>query len=190
MQEQKQILEDLLLRIASCKEQNLQDKHLAFTQLYKRTSHNVVSLIFNLLKDRQAASDLTQETYITIWQKAESFDPSKGRAYSWITTIARNKALDYIRKHSKIRLEDGELPQMADPAKSPEENTLNTDYSHVLSAEISRMSPTMAEAIRLFYFEDLSAKEISKQMNKPVNTVKSWLRRGIGVLRERTKLDR
>ena len=92
-------LTDLLIRIAA-------RDTIAFSALYKQTNAKLYGVVARILTRGDAAADALQEVYVRIWEKAGEFDPLKGSPLAWMATIARNRALDEVRRVRPVSLED------------------------------------------------------------------------------------
>ena len=100
-------LNDLLSRIA-------RRDAAAFSTLYKRTSAKLYGVVARILTRGDVAADVLQEVYVRIWEKAGEFDPVRGSPLAWMATIARNRALDEVRRVRPVSLED--QPEGFEPA--------------------------------------------------------------------------
>ena len=134
-------------------------------------------------KDR--AEDVLQDVYVKIWNRAASFDPAKASPITWMATIARNRAIDEVRRRAPISIEDA--PQALDvPAEGPD--PLDAAQQ---SAELKRLQDCLAgleseqrEIVLLAYYTGLSRDEISQRFGHPVGTIKVWLHRSLAQLRK------
>src|SRR5580698_7513757 len=92
----------------------------AFAELYKRTSSKLFGVCLRMLRDRGEAEEVLQETYTTVWRRAEAFDAAKASAITWLTTLSRNKAIDRLRQRREEQLEDPAwLEETADHQPTP-----------------------------------------------------------------------
>jgi RNA polymerase sigma-70 factor, ECF subfamily len=97
----------------------------AFAALYKQTSAKLYGVVARILTRGDVAADVLQEAYVRIWEKAGDFDPLKGSALAWMATIARNRALDEVRRVRPASLEDqpeGFEPQRRKSTRLPRVN--------------------------------------------------------------------
>ena len=171
---------DLLQRCATNRDQ------LAFKQLYEEASPKLLSLCLRLLQDRELAEDTLQEGFIKIWDKAESYAPSKGKAMTWMATVVRNKALDKLRSlktkpsETEIQYEGLEFAS-ADLEPDSFEN-LSQDMQGLMEC-LKTLKPAQRECILLSYYYGHTHQELSDKLGKPLGTVKAWIRRGLEDLR-------
>ncbi len=172
------VLVDFMRRIAS------QEKS-AFREFYYATSSRLFGVIYAILRDQALAEDVLQEIYIRIWQRAGDYREELGTPIAWITTMARHRAIDEIRKRTKL-ISSGDVPNFDDiPAESIEPLTerLEHENSQLLVNCLERLERSKKEMIVFAYKYGLSREKLAEQFNTPVATVKTWLRRGLSDLR-------
>ena len=170
-----QELADLLSRCA------LGDRN-AFERLYHATSAQLYGLVLRIVRDQDAASDVLQEGFVKIWHHAAEFDPGKAKAMTWMGTIMRNQAIDLIRRSaSRPRLNDPveELHWLADEADGPQEQVDQARQDDKLHTCLEQLQGDQRKAMILAYFHGLTHEELADHMQKPLGTIKSWLRRGL-----------
>ncbi|MGU3539621.1 sigma-70 family RNA polymerase sigma factor [Methylobacterium sp. A54F] len=156
----------------------------ALRALYDLTSPKLYGVILRIQRDRNAAEDVLQEVYLRVWQAAGSYAAEAGRPLSWLCAIARNRAIDSIRRRSEVQgpvHEDGEdwLERLADPA-DPEGAILGRD---ALLACLAGLDPTHRDCVVLAYCEGYSREDLARRYGRPVNTIKTWLHRALGSLK-------
>jgi len=170
---------DLLLRL-----QRREPEALA--ELYDRYGGMAYRLIRRMVRDEAIAQDLVQETFLRAWNRAAAFDSERGAAGPWLLTIARNRAIDYLRaqgRHNRGALEWNEAEHPALFADFPDE-ALNLDLARQVKRALDQLGAQQREAIELAYFEGLSQSEIARRMGQPLGTVKTWTRRAMQQMRE------
>jgi len=128
-----------------------------------------------------AAEDLAQEVMLTVWRKADYFDPERASAATWIFTIARNLRIDLKRREQKPQLSEDDLDYLAEP--DPGEQTLVLEREQRVRAAMQELPREQAEVIRLSFFEDRPHAEIAKSLDIPLGTVKSRIRLAMNRLR-------
>lgn len=181
----------------------------AFAQLYERSSPHLFAVILRINRDRAQAEDILQEVYVSVWRAAQSFDAAQSQPLTWLTSIARNRAIDSLRrKHSEPPLQttlSGEIDEDRDvydtlPSNAPGPLELLSQASDVraLSACMDGLTAAQRQSVALAFYDGLSHGEVAAQMGQPLGTVKSWVRRALialkscldkAVLRDRTGLD-
>ena len=171
-------LADLLRRVAA------RDAE-AFAALYRQTSAKLYGLVARILPRGGAAPEALQDAYLRIWEKAGEYDPAKGSPLAWMATIARNRALDEVRRVRPASLED--LPASFEPAADEVDPLAPRERSEALAALI-RCLETLDEEKRavllLAYYRGLSREALAKRFGRPVPTIKTWLHRGLAQLRD------
>jgi len=158
----------------------------ALTALYRLYHRPLLSIFNGILKDREAAEEVLQDTFVKAFHKASSFNPAKGVAFAWLVTIGRRLSIDRIRrKRSRPDSENLEHPELLDD-KTHEETTLNVrqgaEYSW-LQETLEGLPDRQRIAVRMAFIEGYTHHEIAEQTGLPLGTVKSDLYRGLNTLR-------
>jgi RNA polymerase sigma-70 factor (ECF subfamily) len=154
----------------------------AFRQLYELSSRFVFGIVLAILRDNETAAETAQEVYVSIWQRAGSFDRKKGNPLAWIAAIARNRAIDRLRAE-RVRgfvTATDELPDIAgnDPPAGLAVEVI------ALRRALDDLRPEFRQALLLSYFKGYTHTELAGALNVPVGTAKSWVRRGLAALKE------
>lgn len=170
---QTRIMADLLAKTA------LQDKK-AFARLYRLVSPKLFAVSLRILKQESPAQDCLQEAFISIWQKAGSYQPGLAAPMTWMTTIVRNRAIDQMRKQSRDAYSEESEIELANTASV---NPFNTDYMSV-SHCLAELKTEQRECIQKAYLDGLTHRELAERMSSPVGTIKTWIHRGLMQLRE------
>ena len=162
----------------------------ALEQLYDRYSALVFSVALRVLHDHALAEDVTQEVFLRIWRQPASFDPARGRFISWLSSVARNRALDEQRRISRRRRAED---QDEDPVLRLPAEGRGDDPAHeaVLAHERQRVREAMRDlpeaqrtVLELAYFGGLTQTEIAERTGDPLGTIKTRVRLGMRKLRE------
>jgi RNA polymerase sigma-70 factor (ECF subfamily) len=171
-------LSDLLARVAA------RDRE-AFAAVYKATSAKLWGIVVRILPRRAMAEDVLQDVYVRIWERAATFDPAKASPITWMATIARNRAIDEVRRRTPVSIED------APEALEVVEEGLNPLQGAELSQDLRRLreclqglDPERREIVLLAYYNGLSRDELAKRFAQPVATIKTWLHRSLAQLRK------
>ncbi len=154
-----------------------QDRH-AFKSLYSATSAKLFGIILRILKDRDLASDALQETYIKVWQNAGTYDAGQSRPVTWLVAVARNTAIDALRRRAPSRLvveDEDALEQIADPLVS----RLDPADRQTLRGCLKELDDVQRRCVILAYCDGYSRAELGQATGRPEATVKTWLRRGL-----------
>ena len=156
----------------------------AFTDVYRATSAKLYGIVLRILHRRDLADEVLQEVYVKIWDRAGDFNPQMASPISWMAAIARNRALDEVRRKRPDSIEDH--PELLDAASDEE-----TALARVMRGEdgkrladcLTRLEPDRRQLVVLAYCEGLSRDELAGRFGQPVNTVKTWLRRSLAQLK-------
>ncbi len=157
----------------------------AFAVLYKKTNAKLYGVVARILTRGDAAADALQEVYVRIWEKAGEFDPIKGSALAWMATIARNRALDEVRRVRPASLED--QPEGFEPAAEEIDPLAARERSEGLAALVNCLKALDEEKraiVLLAYYRGLSRDALAKRFGRPVPTIKTWLHRSLAQLRD------
>jgi RNA polymerase sigma-70 factor (ECF subfamily) len=157
----------------------------ALLTLHDHFSNAVYSVAYRVLNNQQDAEEVTQDVFLRLWDKAETFDPDKGKFLSWLLTITRRMAIDRLRKRS--RREPPQDSFSMDEKPYLWETTLviddTDDLQRTLLSTLGELPDDQQQAIQLAYFYGMSHADISEYLKRPLGTVKSQIRLGMQKLR-------
>jgi RNA polymerase sigma factor (sigma-70 family) len=150
--------------------------------------------VLRIQRDRAQAEDLLQEVYVSVWKAAASFDAARSQPLTWLTHIARNRAIDSLRRaqaqprlESTTRDDDDDRPDaleaQADDAPGPLDLLGLASQKRELSACMEKLTPPQRQSVALAFFDGLSHAEVAEQLREPLGTVKSWVRRALNTLK-------
>ena len=157
----------------------------AFSALYQQTNAKLYGVVARILTRGDVAADVLQEAYVRIWEKAGDFDPAKGSPLAWMATIARNRALDEVRRVRPVSLED--QPAGFEPAAEDIDPLAPRERSEGLTALVDCLKALDEEkraVVLLAYYRGLSREALAKRFGRPVPTIKTWLHRSLAQLRD------
>ncbi|HKU92615.1 MAG TPA: sigma-70 family RNA polymerase sigma factor [Sphingomicrobium sp.] len=155
----------------------------AFRILYQRTSAKLYGICLRLLGSEAEAQEVLQDAFVTVWRSAAQFDPAKASAITWLSVVARNKAIDRLRQ----RRPAGEDIDAA--AEVPDDSPLATavieqeDDARRLAHCLEQLEDRSRAMIRAAFFDGASYPELAEREGVPLGTMKSWIRRGLLRLR-------
>lgn len=156
----------------------------ALRQLYEATSAKLFGVCLRILSDRDESEDVLQEVYLTVWRRADRFEPGRASVMTWISTIARNRAIDRLRARGPLAhadtLEDVEI---ADGAPSAETLVAAAQSDSALARCLEELDVRTANIIRTAFFDGVTYEALALRAGAPLGTVKSWIRRGLAKLR-------
>lgn len=157
----------------------------AFRTVYEATSAKLFGVCLRILPDRQTAEDVLQDTYVTVWRKAASFDASRASPITWLVTIARNRAIDRLRSAAPMKnaAPVEEAHDLADAGPLASETIEQADEAARLNGCLETLEDKARAVIRTAFFEGATYDELAKRENVPLGTMKSWIRRGLMRLR-------
>src|SRR6516164_1636520 len=141
----------------------------AFERLYAATRAKLYGVVLRILRRQDLAEEVIQETYVKIWNNAGQFNPGLSSPITWMASIARNRAIDLVRKRSELSIED-EPEAIEVAANSPD--------------PLARREPDRQKLVLLAYYNGWSREQLASKFEAPVNTVKTWLRRSMMDIRE------
>jgi RNA polymerase sigma-70 factor (ECF subfamily) len=169
----------------------------AFQELTKRYIRPIFNFVRRYAQADEVAEDMAQDTFFKVWRKIHQY--RKGMKFKpWLYTIARNTALDYIKKRKAIvfsDLDDNEndlaFSDSLEDVTPPQSDLFdNAAMAETLTRTLKLLHPDHQTVVALHYQEELTFDEIAKVMNRPMNTVKSWHRRALIRLRQLLKDDK
>lgn len=156
----------------------------AFARLFGYFAPRVKAYMQKLGMSPVRAEDLAQETMLSVWRKAELFDPAKAEAATWIFTIARNLRIDALRRERHPEVSDEALAELEDESPRADARLAGEQRRKRLQQAISGLSPEQAEVVRLSFFADLAHPAIAARLKLPLGTVKSRLRLALARIRK------
>ena len=153
--------------------------------VYADTASKLFGVCLRILNDRTEAEDVLQEVYLTVWRKAESFDPRRASPITWLVAIARNRAIDRLRSGGvKRRAEPIEAAEdVRDSAPLAVERVEAAQEHQRLFGCLEELEGRQSAAIRAAFLDGTTYEELAERMGVPLGTMKSWIRRGLMKLR-------
>ena len=169
------LLPDLIARSA------LRDR-AAFAALYQQAAPILYGLLLRLVRDRELAADLLQEGFVRIWQRAGDYQPRLGQPLTWMGSIVRHLAIDHLRRGGQryqLDLDETGWNLMVDGGLSPEERLHTEQGDAALARCLETLEPEPRQAVFLAYYEGLTHDLIARRLDRPLGTVKAWVRRSL-----------
>ncbi|MEP6699841.1 MAG: sigma-70 family RNA polymerase sigma factor [Bacteroidota bacterium] len=153
----------------------------AFGYLYDNYSGALYGIVNSIVTDKEIANDVLQNVFINIWRKIESYDPSKGRLFTWMLNIARNAAIDEVRskgyRDSQKNQSLSENVDIAGAVTGPNIDDVG------LKKVLTKLKSELRVLIDMSYFQGFTHEEISKALGIPLGTVKTRIRSALIQLR-------
>jgi len=156
----------------------------AFAELYQATSAKLYAVALRILRSREAAEDVVQDSFFKIWERARDFKPELASPVTWMAAIVRNRALDEVRRRSARPAADvAELDEIeSDDAHPLEVLGLREDLQR-LERCLDGLEPEKKQMVRLAYLDGMSREELARRFERPEGTIKTWLHRSLAVLK-------
>jgi RNA polymerase sigma-70 factor (ECF subfamily) len=155
----------------------------AFTKLYDNYAKSLFAVIANLVRDREEAEDVLQETFVKIWKHIDSYDAEKGRLYTWMLNIARNSAIDKLRSKG---YNDGKKNLSSDNfVHLLEDSSRSSQLIDLIGIRdfVKKLKPKCIRLIELLFYRGYTQQEASEELGIPLGTVKTQNRACINDLR-------
>lgn len=161
----------------------------ALGELYDRHAPAVLALTTPILRDRRLAEETVQDLFLHLWQRPETYDSQRGAFGGWLLRVARNRAIDVLRRQRERRFADFSVGAdgasfdpgvfLIDPDPDPADQATNADTGDRVRAALATLSREQRETLELAYFGGLSHREIAERLSRPLGTVKTQIRSGM-----------
>ncbi len=169
----------------------------AFATLYEKTSSHLLAVVLRINRDRGQAEDILQEVYVNVWRAASSFDAAQSQPLTWLTSIARNRAIDSLRRQrtqpqlrtlgpaadGSDREDESVYDTVADDSPGPLDLLSRASEARSLAACMDQLPALQRQSVAMAFYQGLSHAEVALQLRQPLGTVKSWVRRSLLTLR-------
>lgn len=168
----------------------------AFERLYERTASHLMGVVLRITRHRERAEDIVQEVYVNVWKAAGSFDQRLAQPLTWLTSVARNRAIDSLRRDqaqprtvsTHVAGDDDAddrdlLAELASDDEGPLERLERAADAHALRGCLQHLSAEQQQAMALAFYQGQSYSEVADHLHQPLGTVKSWVRRGLQSLK-------
>ena len=177
-----QALEQLLARSA------LGDRG-AFQELYRATAPKLFGVALRILRREDWAEEVLQECYVSVWRHAAEYRPGLAAPMTWMTSIVRNRCLDWLRRPNPEPIDDEALQEIESGNPGPLALLEQGRDSAALARCLRGLEAKQRQAIALAFFDGLSHAELAQHLREPLGTVKTWVRRGLARLRSCLELQ-
>ena len=179
----KNVSDNALIQQISQKNQD------ALGEIYDRYGRLVFSVAFHIVGEQSKAEEITQEVFIRVWEKSETYDSSKAKLSTWLISITRYRAID-INRRAKVRVEKNSINWDDVPVEqTPKSNGIEKEYEsnwrrQLVRDAINKLPYEQKAAISLAYFHGLTHREIAETLHEPLGTIKTRIRLGMQKLRD------
>jgi len=180
-------LDRVALRLADPVRQR--ESEQALRELYDQASTKLYGLAVKVVGNREWAEDVLQEAFVTIWRSAGDYRASLSPPMAWMGLIVRSRALDFLRRRASERadtaqeLDDTISESVAGDSPDPLDTAQASEQAWALHECMRKLEGRQREVLSLAYLRDLSHSELAAQLQLPLGTVKTWIRRGLDQLR-------
>ncbi len=160
---------------------------LAFEVLYDRHGGAAYSLAYRVVGDRNAAEDVAQEAFLSIWRSNARYDRARGSVRSWVLSVVRNRAIDALRRGGgqapKLDHDDDGVLEARPADEGTEDEAIRRETSRELRGALDSLPEDQSQVIKLAYFGGFSHSEIAEMLSMPLGTVKGRMRLGLEKIR-------
>jgi len=156
----------------------------AFETFHNKYVNLVFSTVLKILNNTADTEDVTQNVMFMVWEKSPMFDATRGNPLTWVSTMARNKAIDKMRsiqrrnrlhEEAEAEIAIDEFLNVARPGDSIEAS----EQGHIIRSAVLKLNPEQRQVIEMSYFMGLTQLQIAERTNTPLGTIKARIRRGI-----------
>lgn len=156
----------------------------ALEELYRAVAPTLLGCLVKILRRRALAEEALQDVFVQVWQRAGQYEAHRGRPYAWLVSMARYRAIDILRRERISSVDPQELAETL--AEEPVETDPNPSAAddRVLELCMTRLEVEQRECIRLAFIAGQSHAQIAAARSRPLGSVKSWIRRGLVLLKE------
>ncbi len=160
----------------------------AFEVFYDRHGGAAFSLAYRIVGDRQAAEDVCQEAFISIWRSGARYDRARGSVRGWTLGIVRNRSIDFLRRETsgrapKLAFDDEELLERQPSSDLTDSEALRRETTREVRGALSVLPDDQSRVIRLAFFGGFSHSEIARMLGEPLGTIKGRMRLGMEKIR-------
>jgi len=151
--------------------------------LIKRYLGPIYGFVFRFVGNREDAEEIAQEVFVKVWRNVKKFNQSKSFK-TWIFSIAKNTAVDFLRKRRVQVFSETEIETVVDPAPLPQELLEKAETAKLLESALNKLGLEYRTVLYLYYNDHFNFREIAEILDEPLNTIKSRHRRALRMLRK------
>src|SRR5262245_14348511 len=157
----------------------------ALHSLYKATAPQLFGLALRMLRRRELAEEIVQDTFVLVRRSAHTFDSGRGSAMAWLARIVRNRCIDDLRRRGReAPLDDATIEDREDPLSSPADLAALSSDARRLQECLGELEESSRKVLGLVYYEGMTYQEAAIHVGAPLGTVKGWVRRSLARLRK------
>lgn len=153
----------------------------AFAELYENTRSKLFAVSLRIVRERQIAEEVLQDSFVSIWNHAGDYARAKSAPTTWMTAIVRNRSLDVLRRSGRevADIDDRIASSVPDAGPTPDEAALASADARAISRCMKELEVEQRQAISLAFFHGMSHSELAGHIGRPLGTVKTHIRRGL-----------
>jgi RNA polymerase sigma-70 factor (ECF subfamily) len=157
----------------------------ALRSLYAVAAPQLFGLALGIIRNRELAEDVVQDSFVQVWRHAHRFDPVRGTAMAWLARIVRNRCFDVLRQRGReAPLDDAVMDSWEDPGSGPAELAVVSRDAQRLRDCLDKLDDGPRKSLLLAYYAGLTYEQVAARLRTPLGTVKSWIRRSLIRLKE------
>lgn len=159
----------------------------AFSQLYDMYAESILGVVHTIVNDQPLAEEVLQDTFLKVWDKADQYNPKKGRFFTWILNIARNKAIDKTRsKAFKQGQKSTDLENFKNVIRANSEKD-KQEEADLIKKTVDKLKPLCVKLIDMLFFKGFTQEQTAESLETPLGTIKSRSRSCLKDLRNNFK---
>lgn len=152
----------------------------AFRRLYDAAAPKLFAILLRILRDRTLAQDALQDVFLRVWQNAAGYSAALGSPMTWLTSVARNRAIDVLRQSApKLAAPEADGADPFERLAAAEDLEADLSTLSALRHCLGELDPSARTCVLLAYYEGFSREELAARYDRPVNTIKTWLHRSL-----------
>ena len=157
----------------------------AYDALYGQLSASVYGLARRVVRDPARAEEVTQEVFLDVWRQATRFDRHRGRATTWVMTMAHRRAVDAVRSSESSRAREQKVAHLeTEVVPGPEDDVVAADQRESVHRCLEALTPLQLESVKLAYFQGYTYPQVAALLERPLPTIKTRMRDGLIRLRD------
>lgn len=157
----------------------------AFADLYSATSAKLFAVSLRIVRERQLAEEVLQDSFVSIWSHASSYTSDKSAPFTWMAAIVRNRSLDVVRRtREEPDVDDERAASLVDESAAPAREAEGRAAAHTLRECLAELAAEERQTIALAFLHGLTHSELAQHLRRPLGTVKTHVRRGLAQLKQ------
>jgi RNA polymerase sigma-70 factor (ECF subfamily) len=158
---------------------------VAFDAFYGQLSAAVYGVARRVVRDPARAEEVAQEVFLDVWRQATRFDQERGKARTWVLTMAHRRAVDAVRSSEASRAREERVSaRMSDVVEGPEEGVVSAAEHESVHRCLESLTPLQLESVQLAYFQGYTYAQVASLLDRPLPTIKTRMRDGLIRLRD------